>query len=143
MTPAERVFARCVRGPNDCIVYTGALSVGGYGKIRVDGKHKYAHRVVYEELVGPIPEGLQIDHLCRVRACCNHLHLEAVTQRENIMRGVGPTAVNATKTHCAHGHEFSPENTRLDRLGRRQCLLCNRERNRLAYWSQKERVSNG
>ncbi|TDD77726.1 HNH endonuclease [Actinomadura rubrisoli] len=93
-----------------------------------DGERKnvVVHRFVYESLVGPIPEGLVLDHLCRVRACCNPAHLEPVTDRVNILRGASITAANARKTHCDHGHEFTSQNTYRHR-GRRLCRACNRD----------------
>lgn len=94
------------------------MSDVGYGNfgMRVGSKHKtlLVHRYVYEELVGPIPTGKQLDHLCRVRCCVNPAHLEIVTNRENAIRGLGPTLARqrqVSKTHCPQGHEYSPENT--------------------------------
>jgi hypothetical protein len=72
---------------------------------------------------------LKLDHLCRNPACVRPDHLEAVTARENTLRGIGPTAVNALKTHCVHGHEFTPENTRMKGI-RRVCRECQRAANR-------------
>lgn len=108
-----------------CWPWTAGGDGNGYGYFRVGAKRVLAHRFVYELLVGPIPEGLQIDHLCRVRACCNPDHLEAVTQRENLLRGAGHPAVNAAKTHCVNGHEFTPENTYVWHGGR-HCRACRR-----------------
>ena len=89
------------------------------------------HRFVYERLVGKIPEGLQIDHLCRVRHCANPAHMEAVTQRENILRGMSPAAENARKTHCPQGHPYEGENLFTYNQGRfRRCRACDRERGR-------------
>ena len=106
------VFDRATPEPNSgCWLWDRAISQTGYGNICVDGKYRGAHRVVYEALVGPIPEGLHLDHRCRVRACVNPNHLEPVSQRENSLRGVGAAAVNARQTHCRHGHELTPENT--------------------------------
>lgn len=93
----------------------------------------YAHRLSYELHKGEIPEGLEIDHLCRNRWCVNPDHLEAVTRRENIMRGDGPKKLgelNSKKTHCKHGHPFDKENTRYRPTGGRSCRICNRERQR-------------
>jgi hypothetical protein len=83
------------------------------------------HRYAYEALVGPIPDGKQIDHLCRNRACCNPEHLEPVTIQENIRRGEGPQAINARKTHCIRGHALSGDNLYLvPKSGRRNCVIC-------------------
>ena len=89
-----------------------------------------AHRVAYEKAYGPIPEGLVIDHLCRNGLCVNPEHLEAVTRKENILRGEGACAQNARKTHCKRGHELIPENLIERSDGRRDCLLCDRIRRR-------------
>ena len=84
---------------------------------------EWAHRVSYELFRGPIPDGLQIDHLCRIRHCVNPDHLEAVTQRENILRGTSPSAKAAARDACINGHPYTPENTKLFR-GDRQCRTC-------------------
>lgn len=110
-----------------CWEWTGTRTYG-YGRFRLRGKYVQAHRLMYELLVGPIPDGLQLDHLCRNRACVRPSHLEPVTQRENILRGEGPTANNATKTHCRYGHEFTPENTYQVKTGGRFCRACARAR---------------
>lgn len=89
----------------------------------VDGKRKSGHRVAYEDKYGTIPEGMVLDHLCRNRACINPDHLEVVTQRENIMRGVGVAAKNAQKTHCKRGHEFTGNNLYRYK-GKRMCRQC-------------------
>ena len=129
MTPGElrRFEAKVSPEPNSgCWLWTGCLTTGGYGMLQLDGGRipKYAHRLAYEHHVGLIPEGLQIDHLCRVRSCVNPSHLEPVTQRENGLRGESMAAQQARQTHCIHGHEFTQENTylRKDRhaLGHRE-----------------------
>lgn len=91
------------------------------------------HRHTYEWFVGPIPEGLVIDHLCRVRSCVNPHHLEPVTQAENIRRGDWPAMIRARRerTHCFHGHEFTVENTRSKEGRGRACRTCEREQRRL------------
>ena len=94
-----------------CWIWTSGYHPNGYGMMWFNGGGRTAHRVSYEHFVGPIPKGLTIDHLCRVRGCVNPAHLEAVSCRVNVLRGVGATAVNARKTHCKHGHEFTDENT--------------------------------
>ena len=109
-----------------CWIWLRPLA-NGYGKLRVDGKKTYAHRYAYELLIGPIPGGLGLDHLCRVPACCNPTHLEPVTQQVNILRS--PTAVaaiHARKTHCSRNHEFTPETTYYFGPEKkwRQCRLC-------------------
>ena len=117
---------------NGCQLWTGYVRPDGYAEIGSGGgggKPLIAHRVAYEFFVGPIPDGLVIDHLCRVRHCVNPAHLEVVTQRENILRGEGLAAVNATKTHCPQGHPYDEANTVLA-VGRRECRVCNRAKHR-------------
>src|SRR5258708_2446189 len=112
---ANRI-CREIRVPSlgECWTWTGWLSDKGYA-IALFGKRKVKlHRFAYELLVGPIPDGLLPDHLCRNRACINPAHLECVTNRENILRGVGLAAVNAKKTHCVNGHAFTSENTQVE-----------------------------
>lgn len=134
--PAYAADHITIRG-DGCWIWTGARSNTGYGIAEQPcscgeaSKPRPAHRVVYEALVGPIPDGLQLDHLCRTRACVNPVHLDPVTTRENTLRGTGPSAVNAAKTHCDYGHEFTPENTYVKpRRGRanhsRECRACRR-----------------
>lgn len=126
-----------------CWLWDGEMKGNGYGRVSVKGKNRLAHRAVYEHLRGPIPDGLVLDHLCRNRACVNPDHLEPVTNAINIMRGVGVGAVNAAKTHCVHGHEFTPENTRFNKPFRptgvvsRACRQCHRERTRAYRRSSK------
>jgi len=118
-----------------CWLWTGAKTDRGYGIIGITTapgvyEMRPAHRVAYEEFIAPIPEGLQLDHLCRVRRCINANHLEPVTCGENLRRGEGFTGLNFRKTHCKHGHEFTPENTGVARSGGkvrgRYCKECNR-----------------
>lgn len=111
---------------NDCWLWARAKHPLGYGNMRISGKTQYAHRVVYEALVGEIPAGYSLDHLCRASACVNPDHLEPVTHKENVLRGVGPTAENSQKTHCQHGHEFTNENTRITVAGGRLCRTCDK-----------------
>lgn len=120
----EVTFFRGVVQDGDCWRWLGARDSSGYGRFR----GQPAHRWSYERLRVEIPDDLFIDHLCRNRACVNPWHLEPVPNRENILRGVSPTAANARKTHCVHGHEFTPENTRICSRGWRACKACERGR---------------
>lgn len=121
----ERIRARVApKGP--CWEWSGAKTKG-YGHLSHRGRQVYAHRLVYELLVGPIPAGLEIDHLCRNPPCVNPSHLEPVTHRENLLRGVGIVAACARKTHCLRGHEFTADNTIRRKNGKRSCWKCRRE----------------
>lgn len=118
-----------------CIEWTAGTNGVGYGTLKVktdEGyKHKYAHRWFYEYHRGEIPEGLHLDHLCRNTLCVNHEHLEAVTPKENLLRGVGFSGINARKTHCIKGHELSGENLYVSpTTGYRRCMECARERDK-------------
>ena len=136
VTLAERFWAK-VEKTDTCWRWTGALLRSGYGVIRVGGRagsNKFAHRLSYEMHLGPIPEGLDVDHLCRNRACINPDHLEPVTRQVNLLRGKTLAARNASRTHCPRGHEYSPENTRITRQTRsRTCRECDRIKHRVAW----------
>lgn len=110
-TLSEYVADRVEINADDCWIWTGHRNGDGYGVCFRDGKQKYVHRLTYELYRQPIPAGLVIDHLCRVRECCNPEHLEAVTHAENIRRGESPYAKKARKTHCVNGHPFDLLNT--------------------------------
>jgi len=146
-TTAERFWAKVDKaGPipecrpelGPCWIWTGSTS-HGYGRLQAAGKVMGAHRFAYELLVGPIPEGLEPDHLCRVSACVKAIadehgpaHLEPVTHRENMLRGETIGAVNSRKTHCRRGHPFTPENTQ--RYGTdRACKTCRNADKRARY----------
>ena len=139
----ERLLAKIEIGEEfdgeRCWLFVGAL-VDGYGQIWDGSRVLYAHRVAYEELVGPIPDGLQLDHLCRVRRCVNPAHLEPVTGRVNILRGQSPSARNATRTRCPLGHRLVAGNLRAAQ-GRRQCLTCHRARNAIYRAANRERIN--
>ena len=112
----------------DCWQWIGNIQTGGYGQTYIDGKPRLAHRVVWETLVGKIPENLELDHLCRNSACVNPDHLEPVTHRENVRRGVAGGSANKAKTHCKHGHPFSGDNLIIEKRSsvfrRRRCRTC-------------------
>lgn len=110
-----------------CWVWRPPLHNTGYSQITVRRKKTSGHRAAYMLLKGEIPHDMVIDHLCRTRACVNPEHMELVTNKENLLRGEGFSAVNAKKTHCPQGHSYSEENTYMLR-GYRNCRTCMRER---------------
>lgn len=120
-------LTRIAAGPNGCCLWTGPVDTHGYGR---HGK-PVAHRVIYELIVGPIPDGLELDHLCRVPRCVNPHHLEPVTHAENVRRGMAGSVNGArlrAKTHCKRGHQFTSENTYVYPNGERECRTCARMR---------------
>ena len=131
----DRILSRIIK-TETCWIWTGRTNAGNYGVFawdygrKADGSRDsriMAHRLVYELMVGYIPDGLLLDHLCRNHRCVNPAHLEVVTNGENVLRGQGFSAVNARKTHCVRGHEFSGDNLRIKPDGSRNCRLCNAE----------------
>jgi hypothetical protein len=138
--PIERFVNLTRRSEGGCWEWIGCRNADGYGQFTPAGRSSNAvraHRWAYEHYVGAIPEGMHLDHLCRNRACVNPEHLEPVTCRENVLRGVGNAALNAMKTHCINGHPLSGDNLYIQPAsGKRQCRTC--QRNRSATNSQKK-----
>jgi len=106
-----------------CWEWNACIDRGGYARIQYQDKFASAHRVVYTLLCGEITDET-LDHLCKIRHCVNPNHLEQVSNKENVLRGTGPTAVNARKTHCKRGHELSGDNLVLWKSGGRRCRIC-------------------
>lgn len=119
----------------DCWEWMGALDMNGYGRLAIEGKQKYAHKLMYEMERGPVPDGLELDHLCRNPRCVKPAHLEAVTHRENCLRGFGVGALAAKLTHCPKGHPLDGK-----REKQRYCLACHRERS-VVYRARRKLAS--
>lgn len=125
----ERLFSDAEPEPNSgCWLWTGTqTSKDGHGIFQIrKGLRAVAHRVMYAAEIGPIPEGAVLDHLCRVPCCVNPAHVEPVTQRENVLRGVGPSARRARQSECIHGHPLSGVNLLIAANGGRHCRACAR-----------------
>jgi hypothetical protein len=117
----DRVLANLKIADNGCWIWQTAFDAYGYGRLNVKNSPRLAHRILYEELVGPIPDGLALDHLCDNRACCNPEHLEPVTRVENTRRAFDK------RTTCRRGHPINEENTRIIKGRWRECRVCRRE----------------
>ncbi len=113
-----------------------ASTTKGYGQFCVDRTPRAAHRIAWEQLRGPIPDGLTLDHLCRNRRCVNPAHLEPVSMRINLLRGEGACAQHARQTRCKWGHPLIEGNLRPGPPGMRRCLWCHRRDNR-EYWERR------
>lgn len=131
-TIEERFWPK-VQKTEDCWLWTAATARGygkfSFGTLANPSRMVHAHRFSYELLVGPIPDGLELDHLCRVKLCVNPAHLEPVTHQENTRRAPSNSAALLARTHCVNGHLWDAANTRTQR-GWRLCRACGRERSR-------------
>ena len=140
MTILDRIESRIERLPwSGCWLWTGAVNHNGYAVFDVGNTQVRVHRFLYEQRYGIIVKP-QLDHLCRVRCCVNPDHLEQVTSKENTMRGIGPTSLNAKKTHCPLGHPYDASNTHVRINGYRQCMACRRIAAMQFYWRKKGKV---
>lgn len=140
--PATARFWAKVNKTDSCWLWTGGKWPNGYGYFRNKNKFHLAHRWAYEQLVGPIPTGLVLDHVkkrgCCHKHCVNPAHLEPVSNKVNLLRGQSFSGVNSRKTCCIHGHAFTVENTIIDPLGRK-CRQCSADKSRRKYWRDKAR----
>lgn len=124
----DALHARAIPEPNSgCLLWLGAVNQFGYGRTLFQGSRTVAHRASYILACGPVPDGLELDHLCRVRSCINPLHLEPVTKLENGRRGVAGEKSGAqqrSKTHCPQGHPYAGANLFIRARGHRECRVC-------------------
>lgn len=133
----DKFWSKVSKAEGGCWIWQGYIAETGYGRLNASGKTVYAHRASYEIHVGPIPEGLTIDHLCRVRACVNPDHLEVVTLKENIARSFAPSAIAARENICQRGHVLDDANVYMRNSGRRLCRTCNQMRRKLRTAEEK------
>ena len=139
-TPQERFWTK-VRKTQSCWLWTASLDRKGYARFYVDGNDVPVHRFAYELKNGPIPNGLELDHLCRVHNCVNPDHLEAVTHQVNVLRGETLNAENAKKTHCSRGHPYDMFNTYPLPNGGRDCRKCQTIRQRSYRQRKRHRLA--
>ena len=124
----ERFWTYVVKTAGDCWEWSGGHTGDGYSCFSVSREEAYpAHRFAYELVVGPVPEGLELDHLCRNPGCVNPAHLEPVTHDENMKRADNANGTRSAATHCPKGHPYDRENT-IHRNGRRHCKACAKEK---------------
>lgn len=139
----ERFLDKISPEPNSgCWLWAGTIRGHGYGAFWMGGTYWPAHRIAYELWQAEIPNGLEIDHLCRVKSCVNPAHLEPVTHRENILRAAALGIVgkaNTEKTHCKRGHPFDAENTYIFQGRYRACRICRRSARRRRYYNEHGR----
>lgn len=139
LDPIARITAKVIVTDAGCWQYTGHLTDEGYARIVVQGRKHYAHRLMYEHQVGPVPQGDELDHLCRNRACCNPAHLEPVSSLINKRRGINAFSLDGL---CrARLHDITIPANLTTEHGRATCLPCQRERSRRSttrYRSRKE-----
>lgn len=132
LSPDDRFLMRVeVDEITGCHQWVGGKARWGYGALLVNGHKILAHRYAWQRVNGPIPKGMQIDHLCKNTSCVNPAHLEVVTGLENILRSDGMAAMNSRKTQCKNGHPFDEANTGVSEYRgrpRRYCRECNRLR---------------
>lgn len=136
--PDRQRFLAHLAFDGDCVVWKSSLTTSGYAQFTVEGRKRYAHRWFWEHEIGPVPAGMELDHLCRNRACVNLTHLEPVTPRENVRRGTSPIADGMRQTHCVNGHPFAGENLLIRNNGQRACRICCRENARRKRSRAKE-----
>jgi hypothetical protein len=139
MSEAEQQFWSKVHKSSDgCWLWSGYVGREGYGRTYYAGRKGLSvHRLAYELSVGPIPPGLVIDHLCRVHNCVNPDHLEPVTNRENVLRGIGLAVIHKNTTQCPQGHPYSSDNTYISPQGKRGCRVCRNKASR--EWLHRSR----
>lgn len=128
LTTVERLARRFKIDSNGCWLWNGYRNKAGYGQFTVNGVARNAHRVFWELLGNEVDFTKQLDHLCRVRNCVNPKHLEQVTAKQNTLRGLTVPALNNLKTHCANGHELTPDNVYIvKKKYQRVCVTCRRD----------------
>ncbi len=136
----ERIwkFIKIPKDPNGCWIWIGCFHWNGYGQLTFDHEHYRSHRFVYEYLVDQIPKGIELHHVCENRRCVNPFHLQPLTPKEHMMKGMGIGRINIEKTHCNHGHKFTKENI-INYNGWRYCRKC-KDRIDREYRNKKRQI---